>query len=313
MKKVVTMPTVKEESESKAVKKLDELMKVRDQNTINDTINEISDLNLLEEMIIIACKAISKKNKTSINSDIKKILNSLTEKYTKLIKNEKLDNKKLFKSMWEHISNSDENFDEMAKYIIKMTDQYTINETLLVMSQCLINNKLIYLPLAKGADVNYLKSTVTPLTNASQFGNNLAVKSLLEYKANPNLEAYNTPLVFACVYDNKKIVSFLLKAKANPNNGKNNPLISTVEQNLIEIAKLLLEHGADVNFKHNGNSALSVANEKVKNEKFCYRTNSNYEKMLELLIESSNKASENSINKDLNILGNDNSFFEDDN
>lgn len=79
-----------------------------------------------------------------------------------------------------------------------------------------------------------------------------------------------TPLSFAIYQHDDNLVKILLDYGANPNvidgNGLYSPLSEVCVTNRVSTAKLLLQHGADVNYQHNkSETALTVAAKSCKN------------------------------------------------
>ena len=120
----------------------------------------------------------------------------------------------------------------------------------------------------------------TPLTHASMYGELELVKFLLDSGADVNkVGGYGrTPLHFAATpsshwsNDFPEIVKVLLEHGADPNiahGGGDNPLMEAIwgEEFDIEIAKMLIEYGTDLEFEGSyDGTALSRAAEKGRNE-----------------------------------------------
>lgn len=99
-----------------------------------------------------------------------------------------------------------------------------------------------------GADLNVSNAAYTPLSYAVEQSNTALVKTLLEAGADPNAKTQGGRAPIHLASDNKEILELLLKAKANPNledGSGGTALIAAIENNKPDIAKVLLEAGAD--------------------------------------------------------------------
>lgn len=107
----------------------------------------------------------------------------------------------------------------------------------------------------------------TALMYAVEKKHNDIVKILIDAGANVNIENKSDRNALYCAYEkyNKDAMKLLLAAGANPNTIYNSwehePLLfQTIYENQPDIAKLLIDAGADVNFKDkDGNSVLTLA------------------------------------------------------
>ena len=89
---------------------------------------------------------------------------------------------------------------------------------------------------------------------------------LIEKGADVNAVAFDnyTPLIIAVIKENIEIARLLIESGANIDTGTSKeydtPLIIAVKKENIEIARLLIEAGANVNLvNQNGNDPLSIA------------------------------------------------------
>lgn len=124
-----------------------------------------------------------------------------------------------------------------------------------------------------GVDVNVGPNSKTPLFAAIKRGQDEMVKFLCEQGANleagGHLGGYTdniTPLICAVMERNKKIVKLLLDRSVNmeAKDGAGwTPLNHAASNSDVEIVKLLIEHGADLNSMSNGMTALMIAAERA--------------------------------------------------
>ncbi len=122
--------------------------------------------------------------------------------------------------------------------------------------------------LEQGTDVNQKDGNGdTPLTLAARSGRLAIVDLLLEHGANPNLSGRGMPLDVIISSNDKvaeandeAIVRALLKKGADANYSNSLPLRLAVSNGKVNIVKLLIQNGADVNAKDGlGNSVLALA------------------------------------------------------
>ena len=125
------------------------------------------------------------------------------------------------------------------------------------------NEQLAVLLLEKGADVNYRNEDgKTPLLMAVEKESQFLVSSLLERGADINIadESGKTPLLVA-IENNTDLARILIEKGANVNvvdkEGKTPLLSATLKKSELLVA-LLLEKGADVNYKFNGQSLTDI-------------------------------------------------------
>ncbi|CAM0871169.1 unnamed protein product [Alopecurus aequalis] len=109
--------------------------------------------------------------------------------------------------------------------------------------------EIVKLLLSKGADVNGISEEGTPLHLAAIKGHESTVEVLLQHHADVNNilpSCLATPLDVAVFAANTACVKLLIQAGANVND-VNNSLARSASEGLTEIAKCLLEHGANPN------------------------------------------------------------------
>lgn len=110
----------------------------------------------------------------------------------------------------------------------------------------------------------------TALGLASFFGHFTLVKQLLDKGANPNIASNNqfkvAPIHSACAISAIDIAELLIKHGANVNAKQTQgvtPLHSAAHNGQTKLSKLLIDNGADINAKmDNGQTPLFMANEK---------------------------------------------------
>ena len=116
-------------------------------------------------------------------------------------------------------------------------------------------------------DLNqYNNENRTILELASLYENEDIVKLLLKHGADPNKMSGNgfTPLLNAVIWENYDIAKLLLDAGADPNiadgNRRNTPALIASSRGYLEMLKLLIKYGADINIKNQyGNYPLDAA------------------------------------------------------
>lgn len=117
---------------------------------------------------------------------------------------------------------------------------------------------------------SYSNDGFTPLGLASFFGHIELVKLLLDQGADPNIAANNsfkvTPLHSACAISNYDIAKILIEKGANVNAKQIQgvtPLHSAAHNGQAKLVKLLLKNGAEINSKmDDGKTPLFMAEEK---------------------------------------------------
>uniref|UniRef100_A0ACD5ZT12 Uncharacterized protein n=1 Tax=Avena sativa TaxID=4498 RepID=A0ACD5ZT12_AVESA len=110
--------------------------------------------------------------------------------------------------------------------------------------------EIVKLLLSRGADVDSKSEKGTPLHLAAIRGHESTVEVLLEHHADVNKlvpSCLATPLEAAVYATSAPCVKLLVQAGANVNDVNNNPLARAASEGLTEVAKCLLEAGADPN------------------------------------------------------------------
>ena len=116
-----------------------------------------------------------------------------------------------------------------------------------------------------GADVNYRgKGGISPLIWAMSCHNYQGMRALLKNGANPNqpMEDDQGPVWLAAGGSDPKILPILLKYGGNPNDvqhGRSSALENAINYNRTANMKLLVQHGADVNFVGVQSAGLDAA------------------------------------------------------
>lgn len=110
--------------------------------------------------------------------------------------------------------------------------------------------------LDKGADPNKENNTITPLEESCLEGNLEAVKFLIDNGASiDGRRVLGRPLNNAAENGNTEVVEYLIKKGANVNivsnnNNENTALRSAISGGYFDIVKLLVENGADLEYKY---------------------------------------------------------------
>ena len=128
---------------------------------------------------------------------------------------------------------------------------------------------IIKLLLDNGADVNFRdENRNTPFLYAALYSDNIELFDMLkEYGADINaLNVINANAVMAAVYNGYNILEKLIKMGININNqntGGWSALMSVaLDKKPLEMAKLLIDNGADINIKNKSDkTALDIAKE----------------------------------------------------
>lgn len=129
-----------------------------------------------------------------------------------------------------------------------------INNTTALHTASLLGhlNVVVYL-LKLGAEVN-CKDIVerTPLFYATLKGHGQIIKKLIDFGADANSvdDRGSTPLLVAIQSRNQESVKYLIESGVDVNFGPVNPLLCALQSHIpIEISKMLIDAGADVNHK----------------------------------------------------------------
>ena len=121
--------------------------------------------------------------------------------------------------------------------------------------------EIIVILISSDADVNQLSGAGTnPLDYACKNGQMEAAKLLIGHEA--KMIEGEVSLMFACDTGNEEMVSFLLKQGIDANMKQETgmtPLIQASWKGYVSIVRILIENGADVNFKPGRVSALQMA------------------------------------------------------
>ena len=175
------------------------------------------------------------------------------------------------------------NYTEIASILIKHGADVNYQKgdiTPLIAASSLGNAEMVTMLLAAGADVNLQGDAekLSPLMLAAANGHDNVVKLLLE---NPDIDPKlkdnggNIALSYAIVRKEKGTASLLIEDKSfDPKNDGPVALTFAISRNELEIAKMIIDHGCDINAKYGELPILSWA---IKN---------NYTDGAELLIQS---------------------------
>jgi ankyrin repeat protein len=113
-----------------------------------------------------------------------------------------------------------------------------------------ISDNTVYLRwlLEHGADANERAREFTPLATVVQRNDLDAVRALLEYGAQVNVQDQHgrTPLSLSIVHGNLELIRLLLTAGADPSVGEP-PVLVAVTRGRNDVIRLLAEHGANLN------------------------------------------------------------------
>jgi ankyrin repeat domain-containing protein 17 len=133
---------------------------------------------------------------------------------------------------------------------------------------------IIKLLLQHGAEINSRtgsKLGISPLMLAAMNGHTAAVKLLLDMGSDINAQIEtnrNTALTLACFQGRHEVVSLLVERKANVEHRAKTgltPLMEAASGGYVEVGKVLLEGGADVNalpVPSSKDTALTIAADK---------------------------------------------------
>ncbi len=158
---------------------------------------------------------------------------------------------------------------DIVRYIIE-TGDVDLNRTWIRGRETPLHYAIDYdhmeifkLLLENGADVNKETMLLTPLMWAVRAGDLRKVKLLLEYGAEVNKVSNDiTALHIATAMGNPSIVRFLLANEADVNSNSASgcrPIHIAAWCNRVDIAKILLENGADPAVRCDGHTVLEIA------------------------------------------------------
>ncbi|CAN6327577.1 unnamed protein product [Urochloa humidicola] len=132
------------------------------------------------------------------------------------------------------------------------------------------NCEMVTTLLSKGANVNSICQSGTPLHVAASNRNDGVVQILLDNQADCDIaiDTGSTPLFLAVLANSLKCVELLIKAGANlEGDGKAIPLLIAVSEGFTDCLKYLLQAGADPNVANNeGMLAVEIAARKNNKE-----------------------------------------------
>jgi uncharacterized protein len=147
-------------------------------------------------------------------------------------------------------------------------DEFNSKEIALIQIAALVEDSEIIIKklIELGSDVNLKDSNGnTPVIHAANYNCPNNVKTLIKYKADLSLynNDLNTPLHISCSGNNSIITKILLENKAEVNSDNGNlrtPLIKAIESNAsLELIKMLLSYGADINYGNGNGTPLMTA------------------------------------------------------
>lgn len=147
-------------------------------------------------------------------------------------------------------------------------DEFNSKEIALIQIAALVEDSEIIIKklIELGSDVNLKDSNGnTPIIHATNYNCPNNVKTLIKYKADLSLynNDLNTPLHISCSGNNSIITKILLENKTEVDSDNGNlqtPLIKAVESGAsLELIKMLLSYGADINYGNGNGTPLMVA------------------------------------------------------
>jgi len=138
-------------------------------------------------------------------------------------------------------------------------------------------------------DLNYVNSLGENLLTslAKKQGGGIDFRELFTLILNGNVDVNfqnnqgETALFNAVQLGKKRIVELLLEHNADPNIGKLSPLIQSCISGYLEISKLLIDYGADVNYEYDDTMfpltplTASIANNRIENVKLLIEKGAN--------------------------------------
>ena len=216
---------------------------------------------------------------TPLSLSVKENKNEITKLLLEANANPNLRDEKFITPLMLAVCNQNS---EIVKLLIKNNADINANtqhETMLVKATRCSNAEIVQILLDSGID--YEKRIRTKLISPRPVVEALKVKKfdiadvLLNFNFDINEGSYNgnlSPLCFFSQNGETEAVSYLIKKKANLNHLAQlnyTPLMFAATENRIEVVKLLIDAGADVNIvskDDNESTALSLAREKKHEE-----------------------------------------------
>jgi len=202
------------------------------------------------------------------------------------------------------IEQNDSTIEREMEFLIRLSASINTRQdegkTPLAIASLLGNRKAIEVLLKHGADLGD-RINPTPLMNASLKGHKDIVEMLLSHGANPDIQNNfgQNALMFAIQENHIEIVKLLINTGNSGINKKDSrlgrtPLMLAIERNNQEIISILISNGSNIDeADKNGNTAL------------MYAAKQNFRGSIELLLQ--NRANYSLVNREgkyANILGN---------
>ena len=135
------------------------------------------------------------------------------------------------------------------------------NSGMTLIEMALLNNdfEMVKMLVEHKANVNTISKRGDPMLSAAiDYGDVETVKYLIEHGANVNAQSRHATLLSYAIKTKRRDIAILLLEKgANPNSYgsfENSSILTAVSQNDVEMLKVLIKHGARINFDDNENS-----------------------------------------------------------